>query len=80
VTGSKVAQKDQTTHVLNNKLTKRKYKNYFLTFCYLLLWNDDLGGEPVLGVGDGMVQQTDAAHHLSSLLHLVAATDMYKRL
>ena len=41
---------------------------------YLLLGYDDLGGEPVLGVGDGMVQQADAAHHLPRLLHLVAAT------
>jgi hypothetical protein len=62
---------------LNNILTKRKHKNDFSTFGYLLLWNDDLGGEPVLGVGDGVVQQTDAAHYLSRLLHLVAATDIY---
>ena len=39
----------------------------------LLLWDDDLGGEPVLGVGDGMVQQADAPHHLPGLLHLVPA-------
>ena len=33
----------------------------------LFLRDDDLGGERVLGVGDWVVQQTDAAHHLSRL-------------
>ena len=39
----------------------------------LLLGDDDLGGEGVLGVGDGVVHQADAPHHLTRLLHLVAA-------
>ena len=38
---------------------------------YLLLWNDDLGGEGVLGVGDGVVHQADAADHLADLAHLL---------
>ena len=33
---------------------------------------DDLGGEGVLGVGDGVVHQADTPHHLPRLLHLVA--------
>ena len=32
----------------------------------LVLWNNDLAGETVLGVGDGMVHDTDAANHLCS--------------
>ena len=39
-------------------------------FLTLLLRQDDLGGEGVLGVGDGMVQQTDTADNLPSLLHI----------
>ena len=39
----------------------------------LLLGDDDLGGEGVLGVGDGVVHQADTPHHLARLLHLVAA-------
>ena len=38
----------------------------------LFLWDDDLGGEGVLGVGDGVVHQADTPHHLARLLHLVA--------
>jgi len=50
-----------------------KVKNLLLQYRYLLLGNDDLGGEPILGVGYGVVQQTDAPHHLPGLLHLSAA-------
>ena len=39
-------------------------------FLTLLLRQDDLGGEGVLGVGDGMVQQADTADNLPSLLHI----------
>ena len=34
----------------------------------LFLGEDELGGEGVLGVGDGVVQEADAAHHTASLL------------
>lgn len=38
---------------------------------HLLLRDDDLGGQGVLGVGHWVVHQTDAANHLANLLHLV---------
>ena len=38
----------------------------------LFLGEDELGGEGVLGVGDGVVHQANAPHHLPRLLHLVA--------
>ena len=37
----------------------------------LLLWNDNLSGESVLGVGNGMIHQTDATNHLAHLQFII---------
>jgi len=37
---------------------------------HLLLWNDYLRGETILGAGHRMVQNANAANHLATLAHL----------
>lgn len=37
----------------------------------LVLWDDDLAGQCIFGVGNRMVENADATNHLAHLLHLI---------
>lgn len=38
----------------------------------LILWNDYLTGECIFGVGDAVVENANASHHLANLFHPIS--------